>query len=126
MYDLTGGGKVFRQTVSVNLGWWHTYKHAAMKVWERFAPSVLAPMWHFLYPNSQFHVKPSSFPSVLYHLLALHHAYPKIRPKLDAHNALHEDETKRRFRNCIKDLTFLFEFAIPTVLLSRCCFNPVI
>jgi hypothetical protein len=117
MYDKTDGGKLLRTTVSVNLGWWHTYKHACLKLWERFAPTVLAPMWHFLYPNSQFHIKPSSFPSVLYHLLALHMAYPKIKPKLDAQRNLDPDHTHRRFVNTIKDFTFLFEFAIPTVCL---------
>jgi hypothetical protein len=121
MYDQTGGAKKFRETCSVNLGWWHTYKHAAMKLWERFAPSVIAPMWHCLYPNSQFHIHPSSFPSVLYHLLALHLAYPLIKPKLDSVRDKDPEETHRRYINTAKDFTFLFEFAIPTVNTCLLC-----
>ena len=122
MYDRSGGGTRFRTNVSVNPGWWHTYKHAAMKIWERFAPTLIAPLWHHLYPNSQFHIKPSSFPSVQYHFLALHLAYPRIRDKLMAQleNGKHGH---RRHLNGIKDMIFFFEFALPTVPLF--CFTTV-
>ena len=43
---------------------------------------VMAHLWHHLYPGAQFHLKPSSFPSIQYHLILLHISYPHIKDKL--------------------------------------------
>jgi hypothetical protein len=115
MYDRSDGGRLFRTYVSVNLGWWHTYKFLTFRLWQVFARSLLAPLWHHLYPNSQFHYKPSSFASVLYHFLALHWSYPSFKDKLKELLEIPADQTNRRYTNTVKDLIFLFEFAIPTV-----------
>jgi hypothetical protein len=115
MYDRSDGGRLFRTYVSCNLGWWHTYKFVAFKLWQMFAPNLIAPLWHHLYPNSQFHIKPSSFSSVLYHFLALHWSYPSFKDQLNSLLEIPADQTSRRYTNTVKDLIFLFEFAIPTV-----------
>jgi hypothetical protein len=119
MYDRTDGGRIFRTYISCNLGWWHTYKLVAFKLWKEFAPNLIAPLWHHLYPNSQFHIKPSSFSSVLYHYLALHWSYPSFKDELKGLLEVPADQTSRRFTNTVKDLIFFFEYAVPTV--RFCC-----
>jgi hypothetical protein len=123
MYDRSDGGRLMRTYVSCNLGWWHTYKLVALKLWKVFAPSLLAPLWHHLYPNSQFHIKPSSLASVLYHYLALHWSYPSIKDELTGLLSIPADQTSLRFMNTVKDLIFFFEYAIPTVRQRRMCFH---
>jgi hypothetical protein len=97
----------------MTLAWWHTGKHACMKIWKTFAQSVLAPWWHFLYPSNQFHLKPGSFPMVTSHLLILHHSYPKLKATLK--ELMDMDDLAPRFMTHAKDCEFLFEYAIPTV-----------
>ena len=116
MYDKSGGGEQFRRYTSVNLGWWHTYKHMGLKVWKLFAPTIIAPVWNHLYPGSQFHLRPKSFPSVLFHLLMLHLAFPKIKERLDKTKESQDEHlTNLKLRVAVKDIEFLFEFAIPVV-----------
>jgi hypothetical protein len=81
-------------------------------IWARFASTLIAPLWHYLYPAGQFHCKPGSFPSVQYHLLLLHLSYPNIKPELKAVAALNNGSSMTQLLN---DFEFLFEFAIPTV-----------
>lgn len=92
-------------------------KHAAMQVWKEFANDFLAPWWHSMYPGGQFHVKPSSFPSVQAHLLILHRSYPSFQEQL---SKLLSEDLAASMKNYVRDLEFLFEYAIPTVLLSPC------
>jgi hypothetical protein len=113
MYDSEDNGATFRKYNSVNLAWWHTYKHAANKLWEEFAPTVFAPLWHLLYPGSQFHAKIGSFPSLIAHLTYLRVAYPGIKVQL--HSLLQRDNLDVHRTNMAANLEFLFEFAIPTV-----------
>lgn len=112
MYDTSKGGTIFRKYNSVNLGWWHTYKHAALKVWQVFGHSIMAPLWHNLYPNSQFHLK-AGLPSILHQLVQLHVSYPHVKDRLDA--TLQQADLQPRLRNAALDIQFMFEFAIPTV-----------
>ena len=97
---------------SVNLAWWHTYKHASLLIWKRFAKTISAPMWHELYPNSIFPINPSRLVGVTTHLMYLFLAYPKFKADLDR---LKELDLAPRFEAFRKDLVFLFEFAIPVV-----------
>ena len=105
---------------STNLGWWHTMKHAALTIWKKFASFLLAPLWHHLYPTSQFHIKPGSLPCVLAHLVILHLAYPAIRANLLRLSTNPTSKMNERLKNAVQDLTFLFEFAIPVVRLTGC------
>jgi hypothetical protein len=120
MYDSKDAGATFRKFNSVNLAWWHTYKHAANKLWETFAPTVFAPLWQQLYPGSQFHIRIGSFPSLIAHLTFLRVAYPSIKVQL--HTLLRRDNLDAHQTNMAANLEFLFEFAIPTVdFFSLCC-----
>jgi hypothetical protein len=113
MYNKNGGGDAFRRFNSCNMAWWHSYKHACLKIWEAFACSLLAPWWHFLYPGAQFHKKPSSFPSVVYHLLVLSKTWPHIKGKVQELRA--DVEIRGARKQLLDNVVFLFEFAIPTV-----------
>ena len=112
MYNKRGGGDTFRMYNSCNLAWWHTYKHASLMIWRRFAPVLIAPMWHTLYPRSIFPMKPPRLAPITTHLMYLFHAYPKLKDDLDALEAC---DLESRFENLRKDIKFMFEFAIPVV-----------
>ena len=112
MYNKRGGGEEFAKYNSVNLAWWHNYKHASLLIWRRFAPTIFGPLWHTLYPNSIFPIKPSRLTGVTTHLMYLFYAYPKIKAKLDE---LANQDLAPRFDALRADLVFLFEFAIPVV-----------
>ena len=112
MYNKRGGGDTFRIYNSCNLAWWHTYKHASLMIWRRFAPVLIAPMWHTLYPRSIFPMKPPRLAPITTHLMYLFHAYPKLKDDLDALEAC---DLEPRFETLRKDIKFMFEFAIPVV-----------
>ena len=112
-YTQSGGGERFRKFNCCNLAYWHTYKFACNQIWKKFAPTIIAPVWHFLYPGNQFHIKPSSFPSVQYHLMLLHMSYPSLKTKVL--NLLRDTPSHAPLKQVVRDLEFLFEFAIPTV-----------
>ena len=88
-------------------------KHGALQIWKHFAVKLLAPWWHRLYPDGQFHVKPGSLPNVTAHLLLLHMAYPRVKARMEETAQI--DDLQLRFQRYLSDLKFLFEFAIPTV-----------
>ena len=112
-YNTTGGGRLWRKFNSINLAWWHTVKHASFKIWKEFSQRLLAPWWHEMYPNGQFHVKPSSYPNVQAHLLLLHMSYPKLKWRIQ--QTMLGEDMQPRYKTFLADLVFLFEFAIPTV-----------
>jgi hypothetical protein len=115
MYDSSGGGKIFRKYNSVNLAWWHSYKWAALKMWELYAPFLLAPWWHTLYPSGQFHTKPSSFTSLIAHYQYLRLAYPEVRDLLVVLKERMTTAGNACMSQLLGNLQFMFEFAIPTV-----------
>ena len=112
-YSEFDGGRRFRRYNSCNLAPWHTYKYACLKIWKFFAPTILAPLWHHLYPAAQFHLKPGSFPSVQHHLLMLHYAWPTVKETL--HDARTGQGVGSSMQQLLDDVEFLFECAIPTV-----------
>ena len=112
MYNKRGGGDQFRKFNSVNLAWWHTYKHASLLIWRRFAATIFAPLWHNLYPSAIFPIKPSRLVGVTTHLMYMFLAYPQFKAELDA---LENEDLQPRLNTFRKDLVFLMEFAIPVV-----------
>jgi hypothetical protein len=112
VYNKRGGGKEFAKFNSVNLAWWHNYKHASLLIWRRFAAPLFGPMWHHLYPKSIFQIKPARLTGVTIHLMYMFYAYPHIKANLDA---LAKEDLAPRFEALRADLVFLFEFAIPVV-----------
>lgn len=83
-------------------------------IWKCFAAEWWEPIWHFLYPNCQFHIKPKSLPSVLTHLSYMRIAYPAFSGQLQALLAIETLNVK--MKTLLKDLHFMCEFAIPVVV----------
>lgn len=115
MYNKRGGGVQFRKFNSINLAWWHTYKHASLLIWRRFAASIFAPLWHNLYPAGIFPITPSRLLPITTHLMYMFLAYPMFKPELDA---LENVDLPPMLQTLRQDLVFLMEFAIPVV---NCC-----
>ena len=57
-YDQTRFMHDVGTTVHAVLGTWHVYKQAVLVVWAAAAESLLAPLWHHLYPMDAFFKKP--------------------------------------------------------------------
>jgi hypothetical protein len=114
MYDRSDGCRRFRTFNAARLAWWHTYKHASLKLWDVFACDVFAPLWHHLYPGHIFFRHPGSLPCVHLHMMYLHLAYPFVKDQLDA---LGLDQTLNpASRIMVQDLQFLLGMAIPVVI----------
>jgi hypothetical protein len=82
MYDPCGIGTKLRTFVFVNLGTWHTYTHASLLVWKRFADVFLAGLYHTLYPNSMFFLKPRLV-ALTQMFVYVKMAYPDFRDSLN-------------------------------------------
>ena len=115
-YDASDGGADFREQVSVNLAWWHTYRHACHVVWNFFSRDVFAPLFHHLFPGQQFHEHPKTL-SVVVSLFQI--------VKLAYGSFLEAQVTEVRSTGCppAADFTFLCENAIPAVLACALAFE---
>ena len=107
-YDVSNGAAKFREEVSVNLAWWHTYKFALHVVWKFFARDVFAPLFHHLFPGQHFYHAPKSL-SVIVSMFQI--------VKLAYGNFLSAEVARVRNTGSIPaaDFTFLCENAIPAV-----------
>lgn len=116
-YDTSDGGKEFRTSTSVNLAYWHTYKHAALSVWDAFLPEVWGPLYHNLYPSSKLlrAAKGQPLPMVLAHMQIFRLAYAKFKDPLQ--ELLRGDKLAGNMKIAALDLSCLCEFIIPTVAL---------
>jgi hypothetical protein len=113
MYDPCGIGDQLRTFVFVNLGTWHTYKHASLLVYRRFANVFMAGLYHSLYPNSIFFEKPR-LAACTQMFVMIRMAYPSFKANLE--EALtHEDKLLPQSKICLENLKDLCEFYIPTV-----------
>ena len=113
MYDRTDGGAVFRKYVSINMAYWHTFKHAAMQIWRFFGNTLFAPMFHYLFPSVAFFTTVSSFPMVQAFLQWLKLSYPEVRDLLN--EAIRVQDPGTPALCLLQDMKFLFEFIIPAV-----------
>ena len=113
-YAQPDGGRLWRKYNSCHLAWWHTYKIACYRLWKLYGRTLMAHLWHHLYPGAQFHEKPKSFPSIQYHLILLHVSYPGIKDQLARVRA--RNDIGSSMKQVLDNWEFLFEFAIPTVL----------
>ena len=106
MYNKRGGGEEFAKFNSVNLAWWHNYKHASLLICRRFGNTiflVFAPLWHVLYPSSIFPVKPSRLTALTTVLMFLFYAYPSFKSSLAL---LSKEDLAPRFEALRSDLVF--------------------
>ena len=124
MYDTTDGGRRLRLYNSLNLAWWHTFKHVSMKIWNVFARDVFAHLWHHLYPGHIFFSKPSSFVCVLAHFTWLFMARDQVQNKLA--ELLTSDDLSPVTRAFACDMDFLLNVAIPVVSVCRNVYKLII
>jgi hypothetical protein len=122
MYDKSDGGLKFRKYCTVSLGWWHTYKHVALKIWDTFALTIWAPLFHFLYPGETFYRQSKN----LMHVLALYQCCMEgYKDICVTFRRLAENPSVTvAVKMAIRELLFVFDFALPVVtltLLSCCC-----
>ena len=104
--------QTLRKCASVNLAWWHTYKHVSGAIWKAFANLIFAPLWHDLYPDSKFYVKAQSPLDHVVHFCHLMASYPSVQQDLlDARN-----KATGTHANVIENVLFLFEYALPSVM----------
>jgi hypothetical protein len=113
MYDMSGGGVKLRTYVSVNLAWWHSFKHGVASIWRSYAKTIWAPLWHRLYPGSTFYAKARSPQEATMHLLYMARAYKTFRPRLMA--ALLNPDVSEAGKAMLNNILFLNEYAIPAV-----------
>ena len=99
--------------VSVNLAYWHTYKHAAMKCWSMFTFDFFAPLYHHFYPGNIFFLTGASLPKILAHMHYVRLAYPQLREEVEG--LLRGRKLQPAMHVALLDFQFLCEFAIPTV-----------
>jgi hypothetical protein len=112
MYDKTGVGARMRKYVFVNLGLWHTYKHVSLLTWRKFGPSVMAGLWHNLWPDSIFFTKPR-LQTVTEIFTYLRLAYPSFKKELQ--RAIDADKPGLQSKICLRNIQDLCEYYIPAV-----------
>ena len=115
MYDKSDGGRNYRMHCGVQLGWWHTYKHVALKIWTTFAKTIWAPLFHHLYPGETFYPSNKNFTHVLALfqccMVAFRDVYKEIREAAD------DVSIRASSRMAFKELLFVMDYALPVVVL---------
>jgi hypothetical protein len=117
-FDVSDGGSVLRQNASVWLAPWHNYKHGVALVWERYANSLFAPLFHAMYPHNKFIIKYPSPQEPTMIMLLLAKSYPSFRPQLVSALARMKAAKKfslSRYSRLLDDILTLCEFLIPVV-----------
>ena len=84
------------------------------KIWKYFALDIWAPLWHNLYPSTLFLIKGKNPTDELLHMIYSANAYCNIKDDL-WELAKNTEELSATNIVMVKDLIFLFEFAIPMV-----------
>jgi hypothetical protein len=114
-YDDSDGGKNYRMHCGVSLGWWHTYKHVALKIWDVFATTIWAPLFHHLYPGVTFFKKMKKLTQVLAIYQACMVAYRDVYE--DLREAVRDEHAKYHgtAKLALKEFEFVFDYALPVV-----------
>ena len=82
-YDRSGCGKLYRKYEAVFLGFWHTYKQLCLLFFKCFANTFIAPLFHHLYPSTEFFVKPKLLSSIVAMMSTIRLSYPLFKDYLD-------------------------------------------
>ena len=104
----------------VSLAWWHSYKWATKTLFRVFGPDILAPMFHHLYPGSQYSSELPSHTALTQHLSHLRLAYPLFKQELANMRDRHAIPTKNRMVLDTCNIYHLLEFFIPAVSIMCC------
>ena len=120
-YDALNVGQCLRRFISLNLGYWHTWKHLVGKIWNQFADEVFAPLHFHLKPDSHFQLASSTPLNQTVLLVCIKEAYFR-GPDLQLKAYIDADDFKERpleDQTLLLDLFFLFECAIVVVQTTR-------
>jgi len=116
-YDALNVGQCLRRFISLNLGFWHTWKHLVGKIWFHFADEVFAPLHRHMFPRSHFQITSSTPLNQTVMLVCIKEVYFAglhllLRGQIDA-----DDFSERPLadQTLLLDLYFLFECAIIVV-----------
>jgi hypothetical protein len=82
-YDRSGCGKLYRKYEAVFLGFWHTYKILCQLLFKCFANTFIAPLFHHLYPSTEFFVKPKRLTSIVALMSTIRLSYPLFKDYLE-------------------------------------------
>jgi len=120
-YDALNVEQCLRRFISLNLGYWHTWKHLVGKIWKQFADEVFAPLHFHLNPDAHFQLASSTPLNQTLILVCLKEAYFR-GPDLQLKAYIDADDFKERpleDQTLLLDLFFLFECAIVVVQTTR-------
>jgi hypothetical protein len=118
MYDASDGGKQLRKYCGVNLAWWHTFKHVSLLLWRKFAATVWAPLFHDLFPGTQFFADNKNLSAVLGLFQCMQLAYSSLFAQVREDVA--DLRIRKERREALREILFVCDFAIPTVLPCAC------
>ena len=116
MYDKSKCGDELRRKCAVFMGLWHPYKQATILIWRRFATSIIAPLFHHLYPGSSFFTKPKTLTQATTLLTCMRLAYESVKD--DIHETLLDYNLDQGHRALAQNLVDVCEFFIPVVISS--------
>jgi hypothetical protein len=111
-YDTSGGGKEFRKTFGLTMGWWHCYKQANIAVWKFACAHFLGPMFHALHPGSKLRASPKLI-TIASFFSWIRLAYPTFQKQLK--RAIADPTVTINNLRHLKNLRTLCEYFIPTV-----------
>ena len=114
MYDHSRCGVKLRKYMSVSLAWWHSYKWAVKRIVRVFSSDFIAPLFHHMFPDKQFHVEKISLPTMATYCTWIRLAYKDFREDLDM--AMARDNLTTRQRILLTNLSDLCNVFIPVVI----------
>ena len=116
-YDAMNVGQCLRRCISLNLGFWHTWKYLVGRIWYHFADEVFAPLQRILSPRSNFLIAAKSPLSQTVMLVCIKEAY-FAGPGEHLRECIDDDDFENQAledQALLLDLYFLFECAIVVV-----------
>lgn len=115
MYDKTDAAKDFRRYCGVTLAWWHTYKWASHKLVNVFAKDFIAPLFHHLFPSTEFNADKMKLSGHTTLLSYIRLAFPSFRQELKL--AVSRGDISQRNQILLENLIKLCEYFIPVVII---------
>jgi hypothetical protein len=113
MYDTSGAGVQLRKYMGVSLAWWHSYKWCSKRIIQVFASDFFGPMFHHLFPHTDFHPDKMSHTAITTYLSYVRLAYPAFKNRLVG--AMSRSGLTERQACLLQNLSDLCEYFIPVV-----------
>lgn len=113
MYDDSDRAYNLRKYTGVSLAWWHSFKWATAKIMVVFGKDIIAPMFHHLFPTSEYAPAKMKLPAMTTYLSYIRLAYPSFRQQLLDLRA--RGDLSDRQEIWLDNLKDLCEYFIPVV-----------